>query len=99
MKRSVVKSTGVRPLTTAQKKEIQALQQVPDSEIDYSEIPPLRSEFWKHAIRNPFHKRQVTIRLDADVLSWLRSHGKGYQTRINALLRQMMLADQRDAIR
>jgi uncharacterized protein (DUF4415 family) len=53
----------------------------------------LKSNFWKHAIRNPFYrpvKQQLTVRLDADVIAWLRGQGKGYQTRINALLREAM---------
>jgi uncharacterized protein (DUF4415 family) len=36
------------------------------------------------------HKERVTVRLDADVLAWLRSSGSSYQTRMNALLRSMM---------
>ena len=35
-------------------------------------------------------KQQLTIRLDADVLAWLKSHGRGYQTRINRILRSAM---------
>ena len=52
--------------------------------------------FWKNAARNPFYrpvKPQVTVRLDADVIAWLRTQGKGYQTRINHLLRAAMLQD------
>jgi uncharacterized protein (DUF4415 family) len=69
---------------------------MPDDRIDYFDIPPLKDRFWKHAVRNPFYrpvKRQVTVRLDADVVAWLREQGKGYQTRINALLRAAMLED------
>jgi uncharacterized protein (DUF4415 family) len=52
--------------------------------------------FWKNAARNPFYrpvKRQVSMRLDADGIAWLRTQGKGYQTRINHLLRAAMLQD------
>jgi uncharacterized protein (DUF4415 family) len=38
-------------------------------------------------------KQQVTVRLDADVIAWLRSQGEGYQTRLNTLLRSAMLKD------
>lgn len=51
---------------------------------------------WKNAVRNPFYrpvKQQVTLRLDADVIAWLRRPGKGYQSRANALLRAAMLQD------
>lgn len=82
------------PLTEAQKKRLDALRDMPDSEIDYSDIPPLDEKFWKNAIRNPFYKptkTSTTVRIDSDVLHWLRAQGKGYQSRINAILRREML--------
>lgn len=69
-----------------------------DVGIDTSDIAPLGPEFFDHAIRNPFVrplKRSTTVRLDADVLAWLRSQGRGYQTRLNAILRAAMLRDGR----
>ena len=51
---------------------------------------------WKNAVRNPFNrpvKQQLTVRLDADVVAWLRRQGKGYQTRLNQVLREAMLKD------
>jgi uncharacterized protein (DUF4415 family) len=82
-------------LTAAQKAELKALQAKPEREIDYSDIPSLREDFWKKAVRNPFYrptKTSTTVRIDSDVLHWLRAHGKGYQSRINAILRREMLA-------
>lgn len=82
------------PLTANQKAEIKALSELPDSQIDYSDIPPLSDEFWKSAAINPFYKptkTSTTVRVDSDVLAWLKSQGKGYQTRINAILRDAML--------
>jgi uncharacterized protein (DUF4415 family) len=62
-----------------------------DADIDYSDIPPLDRTFLKKATTPwPPAKRQLTIRLDADVLDWLKSQGKGYQTRINRILRVVM---------
>jgi uncharacterized protein (DUF4415 family) len=62
-----------------------------DAEIDYSDIPPLGKEFFTKARAAwPPAKQQLTIRLDADVLKWLKAHGKGYQTRINRILRAAM---------
>ena len=84
------------PLTARQKAEIAALRARPDSEIDTSDIPPLTEEFWKHAIRNPFYKptkTATTVRVDSDVLLWLKSKGKGYQTRLNVILREAMLKE------
>lgn len=71
--------------------EIRALRRMKDSEIDTSDIPPVLD--WSRAVVGKFYrpiKKPLTIRLDADVLAWLRSQGKGYQTRINALLRSKM---------
>ena len=62
-----------------------------DADIDYSDIPPLDRTFLKKATTPwPPAKRQLTIRLDADVLDWLKGQGKGYQTRINRILRVVM---------
>jgi uncharacterized protein (DUF4415 family) len=66
-----------------------------DSDIDYSDIPRLDKAFLKKATAAwPPAKKQLTIRLDADVLDWLKRHGKGYQTRINRILRVVMESQQ-----
>jgi len=65
------------------------LDTLKDEEIDTSDIPPLDADFFAAAeIRMPDAKPSITIRLDPDVLDWFRSQGKGYQTRINAVLRR-----------
>lgn len=62
-----------------------------DKDIDYSDIPPLDDSFFKRStIAWPPVKKQLTVRLDADVLAWLKSQGKGYQTRLNRILRVVM---------
>ncbi len=68
-------------------KKVDALR---DSEIDFSESPELGSKFFDQAIRWPGKKKQITLRLDPDVLGFFRRHGKGYQTAINAVLRHYM---------
>lgn len=83
------------PLTEAQKAKLEALAAMPDEAIDYSDIPPLTDEFWDNAVRGRFYrptKTSTTLRIDSDVLAWLRSQGRGYQTRINAILRREMLS-------
>jgi len=99
MSRKTVKSTvdpaNPAPLTTALKAELAALQAMPDEDIDTSDIPPLTDAFWKNAVRNPFYKptkTSTTVRIDSDVLLWLKGQGKGYQSRINTILRRAMLA-------
>jgi hypothetical protein len=75
---------------------LQKLAAMPDDNIDFSDIPPLTEAFWANAHRaNALFrpkKQQITIRLDADVLAWLKGSGKGYQSRLNDILRQVMLA-------
>ena len=71
------------------------LADMPDSEIDYSDIPELADGQFRNAGRGRFYrpvKQQITARVDADVLAWLKAQGKGYQARMNAILRREMLA-------
>lgn len=83
-------------LTEEQRARLDRLATLSDEEIDTSDIPELseaqlaemeRGRFWRPV------KRQVTTRIDADVLAWLKANGKGYQSRINAILREAMLRD------
>ena len=81
-------------LTKKRSANLKALATRPDSEIDTRDIPEMTEEQWKNARRGHFYpprKRQITARVDADVLDWLKAQGKGYQSRINAILRREML--------
>ena len=74
-------------------KEQSQFDAVQDTEIDYSDIPELDEGFFKQAMRASEFKKQktrVTMRLDADVVEWLKEQGKGYQTRANLILRAAM---------
>lgn len=78
-------------INTDRAREIRALKRMKDSDIDTTDIPPISD--WSKAVVGKFYrpiKKPLTIRLDADVLAWLKVQGKGYQTRINALLRTAM---------
>lgn len=67
-----------------------------DRDIDYSDIPALDPSFLaKASVPWPPAKKQLTIRVDADVLEWLKSQGRGYQTRINRILRLAMESPRR----
>jgi uncharacterized protein (DUF4415 family) len=86
------KGNYMSKLSTEQRKELQKLAAKPDHEIDLTDIPEIR-EIPRDAVIGRFYrpkKSTVTIRLDADVLAWLKATGEGYQTRINAYLREMM---------
>jgi len=80
------------PLTQKQKDELAALALRP--RIDYSDIPPLSDEALRNARPRRLYKptkTSTTVRVDSDVLIWLKGYGKGYHTRINAILRDAML--------
>jgi uncharacterized protein (DUF4415 family) len=64
-----------------------------DTDIDFADIPKLGKSFWKAArLVMPAPKDRLTIRIDHDVVQWLKKNGRGYQTRINAILRSYMEA-------
>ena len=81
-----------KKLTPEQQAELDALAALPDERIDTGDAPEVRD--WSGARRGLFYrpvKQQLTLRLDADVVAWFKAHGdgeKGYQTRINAALRE-----------
>ena len=82
----------MKELTAKKRSELRRLAARPDSEIDLSDIPEIRN-LPSDAIVGQFYrpkKQSVTIRLDADVLAWLKASGEGYQTRVNTFLRQKM---------
>lgn len=77
--------------------DIKALRQMKDEDIDFSDIPRTTPEFWANAVirkglKPVAKKQQVTVRIDSDVLEYLRSEGSGYQTKINQLLRSYVEA-------
>ena len=87
-----------KPLTRKQKAELKALAEMPDTDIDYSDIPEAPAGFWDNAVRSGLYrpvKRQLTVRVDSDILAWLKSQGTGYHSRLNQILRNAMLKDLR----
>ncbi|MGA9627640.1 MAG: BrnA antitoxin family protein [Candidatus Acidiferrales bacterium] len=79
-------------LSAENRKELQKLAARPDREIDLTDIPEIQ-KIPSDAVIGRFYRPKktiVTIRLDADVVAWIKASGEGYQTRINAYLRQMM---------
>jgi uncharacterized protein (DUF4415 family) len=86
-----MKGKHMSRITSAQANEIRALKRMKDRDIDTTDIPPVLD--WSKAVVGKFYrpiKKPLTIRVDADVLAWLKGQGRGYQTRINALLRSSM---------
>jgi uncharacterized protein (DUF4415 family) len=80
-------SAGTRELYKQRKREF-------DKDPDARPLPP---EKWATAMRRDEffrpNKKQTTVRLDADVLDWLKSKGKGHISRVNEILRSVMLAE------
>ena len=82
----------------SKEERINRIKNIRDKDIDYSDIPELGDDFWEHAeVKESEPKKSITLRLDADVLDWLKSQGKGYQTRINAILRSYYEAHKKRA--
>lgn len=80
-------------LTDERRRALETLAAQPDDTIDTSDIPELSDEHWSDAVRGRFYrpiKQQITARVDADVLAWLKADGRGYQTRLNTILRDAM---------
>ncbi|MDE0428156.1 MAG: BrnA antitoxin family protein [Caldilineaceae bacterium] len=79
-------------LTREQRAELQTLEALPEEQVDTSDIPELLD--WSDARRGLFYrpvKRQITLRLDADIIAWFKArarNGRGYQTDINRALRE-----------
>ncbi len=87
----------MKKLTKEQKRDIRAIATKRDEDIDFSDVPPILD--WSGAEIGKFYrpqKKAVTMRLDADVIEWLKSAGPGYQTKANWLLRHAMFRYRRD---
>ncbi len=86
-----MKKSAPSRLTAKQRVELEALEALPDDQIDTVDIPEVRD--WSDAKRSLFYrplKKQLTLRIDADVVAWFKSRtpkGHGYQTQMNLALR------------
>jgi uncharacterized protein (DUF4415 family) len=88
----------MRKLTKKQRQQIAAIGAKRDADIDLSEMPEVVD--WSAAAVGKFYrppKRPVTMRLDADVIDWLKSYGPGYQTKANLLLRHAMRSTRQES--
>lgn len=79
---------------TERHKQLKSIAAIRDTQIDISDVPELTAEQMRRAVRGQWYrpiKKPVTIRLDTDVIEWLKKDGRGYQTKANRLLRTEML--------
>lgn len=80
-------------LSAEQKARLDAVASMPDEQIDYSDAPYLPDAVWmKAAEQLPHTKKQITLRIDAEVLEFFKHTGKRYQSRMNAVLRSYVEA-------
>ncbi len=87
MKKENIMKTYERALT------LEEMASVRDEDIDTSDIPEIGDDFWEKAVLIPAPgKERLTIRLDNDVLDYFKRRGRGYQSRINAVLRAYVRA-------
>jgi len=89
-------------MTAAMRRELEALAAMPDDAIDFSDIPEMSDEDWnKGPIYIGLHyrpgKKSVTIRLDKDMVSWFKKQGKGWQTKMNWVLRLYFASHRKSA--
>ena len=96
-----VKTTGIVKFTldpkrppALRKKAKARLAAIPDKGIDLSDIPATHGVAWKRpgSLIPGENKRQIILRIDADVLAFFQATGKRYQTRMNEVLRSYMNA-------
>ncbi|OKH17122.1 BrnA antitoxin family protein [[Limnothrix rosea] IAM M-220] len=72
---------------------LKALQEIPDEDIDTSDIPELDQSFWENAkLVEPPTEQAISISLDQDILDWFKAQGKSYQAHINQVLRSYILS-------
>ena len=85
-------------MSLSKAERMKKLNEIRDEDIDYSDVPELDNSFWENAVvEYPARKKPVTLRLDSDILAWFKSRGRGYQTRINAVLRSYVDANKKSA--
>ena len=90
----------LKPASAAQRKRLAAVAAMPDTAIDYSDIPKqVGTVQWSRpsALVPSENKQQITLRVDADVLNFFKATGKRYQSRINAALREYVKAHAKSA--
>ena len=84
-----MKEDAMSKVSRQQTEALKRLAELPEEDVDTSDIPEV--DDWNGAVRGQFYrplKKQITLRLDADLVAWFRDQGRGYQTRINAALRE-----------
>ena len=93
----IVRVVSDGTVTPEIEEELSAIADMSDDSVDTSDIPEVTD--WSNAVVGKFYrplKETVTVRLDSDVLRWLKQAGKGYQSRLNAILRKEMASQSKN---
>lgn len=99
-KTSTSRKSKTKQLDDTDHTDYERLASMTDEDIDFSDIPEMTPAMFAHAVRRRNfevipRKKQLTLRIDSDVIEWYQKQGPGYQTRINSLLRAYMKEHQR----
>jgi uncharacterized protein (DUF4415 family) len=92
-----------KPRTSRKSKtDLKRLREMKDEDIDFSDLPEIPPEMFargiiRRGLKPVPRKKQLTLRMDSDVIEWLKKQGRGYQTKINSLLRAYMDEHRRKA--
>ena len=84
-----------KPTSRKSETDLRRLHEMKDEDIDFSDIPPVPPEMFargivRRGLKPVVRKKQLTLRMDSDVIEWFKKQGQGYQTKINSLLRAYM---------
>jgi|SRR5580704_19680165 uncharacterized protein (DUF4415 family) len=94
-----MKGNSMKRLAKSERrKQIRRFDAIRDDQINTTKIPEITEEQMRKGVVGHLYrpiKRPVTMRLDADVIAWLKQGGPGYQTKANRLLRREMLKSRR----
>ena len=90
------------PISRKSKTDLKRLDAMKDEDIYVSEIPEITPEMFargivRRGLKPVPPKKQLTLRMDSDVIEWFKNQGRGYQTKINSLLRAYMEEHRRRA--
>lgn len=90
-----MRKTSISTKSKVDQTDWKRIDAMKDKDIDFSDIPEVTPEMFARAVlRRNFkpvpRKKQLTLRVDSDVVDWYKKQGRGYQTRINSLLRAYM---------
>ena len=103
VRKNVVRMKGIPKLTVEMRKRLKALDDHRDDQIDFSDIPEMTEDDWQKPRWIGLHyspgKKSVTIRIDEDIVKWFKAQGKGWQTKMNWVLRLYFASHRKQGVK